>query len=59
MATGINRLSAKAVASAKPGKYSDGGGLYLIVSEAGSAKWVFRHAKGASPVSLVWGLPVR
>ncbi|MHB2168018.1 tyrosine-type recombinase/integrase [Alsobacter sp. R-9] len=49
MAKGINRLSAKAVATAKAGKHSDGGGLYLIVSETGSRKWVLRYAKGGKP----------
>lgn len=36
------RLTARKVATAKPGKYSDGGNLYLIVSETGSRKWVLR-----------------
>jgi len=30
------------VVTAKPGKYSDGGNLYLIVSPNGSRKWVLR-----------------
>src|SRR5262249_34543655 len=30
------------VETAKPGKYSDGGNLYLIVSPTGSRKWVLR-----------------
>ena len=45
MATGINRLSAKTVESAKPGKHSDGGGLYLIVAKTGAAKWIFRFMR--------------
>ena len=28
--------------TAKPGKYSDGGNLYLIVSRSGARKWVLR-----------------
>src|SRR3954466_14504303 len=36
------RLTARKVTTAKPGKYSDGGNLYLIVSETGSRKWVLR-----------------
>ncbi len=36
------KLTARKVETAKPGKYSDGGNLYLIVSEAGSRKWVLR-----------------
>ena len=37
-----NRLTARKVETAKPGKYSDGGNLYLIVSESGARKWVLR-----------------
>lgn len=35
-------LTARRVETAKPGKYSDGGNLYLIVSPSGSRKWVLR-----------------
>ena len=35
-------LTARKVQTAKPGKYSDGGNLYLIVSPTGSRKWVLR-----------------
>jgi hypothetical protein len=46
-----NNLTARKVETAKPGKYSDGGNLYLIVSGTGARKWVLRftwrgHAKG-------------
>ncbi|ANW04973.1 tyrosine-type recombinase/integrase [Bradyrhizobium icense] len=37
-----NRLTARKVETAKPGKYSDGGNLYLIVSGTGARKWVLR-----------------
>jgi integrase len=37
-----NRLTARKVETAKPGKYSDGGNLYLVVSDAGTRKWVLR-----------------
>lgn len=36
------KLTARKVETAKPGKYSDGGNLYLIVSPSGSRKWVLR-----------------
>ena len=36
------RLTARTIATAKCGKHSDGGNLYLIVSETGSRKWVLR-----------------
>jgi integrase len=55
MAMGKYRLSAKAVANAKPGKYSDGGGLYLVVGLSGPGKWVFRHAKGGKARELGLG----
>ncbi|MFC5738638.1 tyrosine-type recombinase/integrase [Sinirhodobacter huangdaonensis] len=44
MARGIHRLSAAKVrAETKPGFYSDGGGLYLQVSQFGGTKsWVFK-----------------
>jgi integrase len=35
-------LTALKVQRAKPGKYSDGGNLYLVVSRSGSRKWVLR-----------------
>jgi integrase len=37
-----SKLTARKVKTAKPGKYSDGGNLYLIVSETGARKWVLR-----------------
>jgi hypothetical protein len=47
------KLTARKVQTAKPGKYSDGGNLYLIVSSTGSRKWVLRFtwrgkAKGSA-----------
>lgn len=35
-------LTTRKVETAKPGKYSDGGNLYLIVAPSGSRKWVLR-----------------
>jgi integrase len=32
----------------EPGRYSDGGGLYLYVSKAGSRSWVFRYRDRAT-----------
>lgn len=37
-----SKLTARKVATAKPGKYSDGGNLYLVVSSTGARKWVLR-----------------
>lgn len=39
----LNRLSAVAVKAAPPGKHHDGGGLYLIREQEGSARWAFRY----------------
>ncbi len=36
------KLSARKIQTAKPGKYADGGNLYLIVAKTGSRKWVLR-----------------
>jgi integrase len=38
----IHKLNPRKVMSAAPGKYEDGGGLRLIVSDAGARKWVLR-----------------
>ena len=38
----LGNLTARKVATAKAGKYSDGGNLYLLVSQGGSKKWVLR-----------------
>src|SRR5947209_8517940 len=37
-----SKLTARKVETAKPGKYSDGGNLYLVVSDTGVRKWVLR-----------------
>ncbi|MBN9075031.1 MAG: integrase [Rhizobiales bacterium 65-79] len=43
MARTINRLSAAEVAKKnKPGRYGDGGGLWLQVSQFGTKAWIFR-----------------
>jgi integrase len=36
-------LTTRKVETAKPGKYSDGGNLYLVVSPSGARKWVLRY----------------
>jgi len=56
------KLTARAAATTKPGRYGDGAGLYLVVSGAGARKWVFRFSwrgkvtemglGAADPVSL-------
>jgi integrase len=39
----LNRLSAKAVTTARPGEHLDGNGLLLIVAESGSRSWLLRY----------------
>lgn len=47
MARSINRLSAKFVAKPdKPGRYADGGNLYLVVALGGSRSWAFLYRDG-------------
>ncbi len=66
MAKGIERLSPRAVATAKcpPGKsarfLADGGGLYLRIGSSGSRSWIFRymiagksHDMGLGPLHIV------
>lgn len=38
----LNRMSATQVKTAEPGKHSDGGGLWLVRRDTGSAQWVLR-----------------
>lgn len=40
----VNKLSAKQIEAFKePGRYADGGNLYLVVTKAGTRQWVFRY----------------
>ena len=39
----IHRLAPRKVETARPGKYEDGGGLRLVVSNLGAKKWVLRY----------------
>lgn len=42
MARAINKLSARSVQLiTKPGRHSDGGGLYLVVDASGARRWLF------------------
>ena len=42
MTGGRTKLTARAAATTKPGRYGDGGGLHLVVSPSGARKWVYR-----------------
>jgi integrase len=44
MAREINRLSARKVQSlTEPGRHADGGGLYLVIEQSGSKRWVLLY----------------
>ena len=46
MAQAINKLSAQRVKTEKrPGRYADGGGLYLQVNDVGAKSWLFRFSR--------------
>ena len=38
------KLTARAAATTKPGRYGDGDGLWLVVAATGARKWVFRFS---------------
>jgi integrase len=43
MARLSNKLTARSVATAKPGRHGDGNGLWLDVTKTGRKSWVFRY----------------
>jgi len=46
MALSLNKLSPRAVGTiTKPGRHSDGGGLYLVVDKSGAKRWVFLYRR--------------
>src|SRR5271167_3453883 len=45
LTTANSRLSAAFVRTAKPGRYCDGDGLYLLVKKSGARFWVFRYRR--------------
>jgi integrase len=51
------RLTARKVETAKAGKYSDGGNLYLIVSPKGARKWVLRFTWRGKAREMGLGIP--
>lgn len=48
-------LTARKVETAKPGKYGDGGNLYLIVAPTGTRKWVLRFTWRGRPKEMGLG----
>ena len=56
MARSIHRLSARKVETAKaPGRYSDGGNLYLSISPNGGKRWVFLYRWQGRPREMGLG----
>ena len=56
MARVLNKLSARQVDTiAKPGRYSDGGYLYLVVTPAGSLNWAFMYTRNGKRTEMGLG----
>ncbi|MGE0698647.1 MAG: tyrosine-type recombinase/integrase [Hyphomicrobiaceae bacterium] len=53
--SGLHRLTARQVATAKPGRHSDGGGLYLVVDPGGSKRWAFMVWRDKKPTEIGLG----
>lgn len=49
------KLTARAAATTKPGRYGDGAGLWLVVSATGARKWVFRFTFGGKVTEMGLG----
>ena len=46
MARETQRLNARSVLAAKPGRHADGDGLYLVVEDSGAKRWQFHFRLG-------------
>ncbi len=56
MARQINKLIARTVdVLTKPGRHSDGGGLYLSITKAGARRWVFLYRWQGKPTEMGLG----
>lgn len=57
MARKLNRLTARTVQTlSKPGRHSDGGGLYLSVTKAGNKKWIYLYRRRSDRKLVEMGL---
>ena len=60
MARGINKLTARTVETLdKPGRYSDGGNLYLSISPNGGKRWTFLYRWQGKPREMGLGSAAR
>jgi integrase-like protein/Arm domain-containing DNA-binding protein len=50
-----NKLTARQVAAAKPGRHGDGAGLYLVVAPSGARKWIMRFTWAGKPNEMGLG----
>src|SRR3954447_23274518 len=55
MAGGRLKLTARAAATTKSGRYGDGAGLYLVVSTSGARIWVYRFSFGGKVTEMGLG----
>jgi len=56
MARQLHKLSARTVETlTEPGRYGDGGGLYLVLDPAGRRRWVFRYARDGKTTDMGLG----
>jgi hypothetical protein len=56
----LNKLSARAVKTpAKPGRHSDGGGLYLAISGEGRRRWVLMYMRRGKQREAGLGSPAK
>ena len=59
MALGLHRLPARSISTAKPGRHSDGGGLYLVVDKSGARRWCFMFWRDRKPTEIGLGSPIK
>ena len=59
MGRGLHRLSARTVTTAKAGRHSDGGGLYLVVDPSGARRWAFIIWRDRKPTEVGLGSAVQ
>ncbi|MER2606593.1 MAG: integrase arm-type DNA-binding domain-containing protein [Siculibacillus sp.] len=56
MARQLHKLSARTVETlTEPGRYGDGGGLYLVLDPTGRRRWVFRYARDGKTTDMGLG----
>lgn len=51
-----SKLTVRGVETAKPGLHSDGGGLYLLVTETGRRRWTYIFRRGTKRTELGLGV---